>query len=618
MVAFWASPANINNYMVPVSQNKSRAGGSFGSGSNASRSRLIGRAIAGAAGSPDIPVMFANTLEDLKNLGNTFYSKAVMNGVPIKNRASYIPPIGVDSSGAKLLMSGDNPDNPAQSSIIYSYVNDFTPYGKLDFRGRTHNNGQRAPFVRPFRAPFVRPFRGDASKRLRTDFSAPSRPTSGVLRSRDFHSPYYLPYKAAIRQLAADSVLSSAKTPKVNNVQPLALPLESKLMYSKFPFQYVGPTKKLPVHTPHTRSRGGEMFSRQNRELRDMLSPRGGILGFLGGLIGGFSPPTTTNTSISYTTSVSDQQAFKSSVSSLNQTINQYILNQTMSTSSEISNLANITLVDLSGENVDLNISNSQNITYINMTKLDVTATNQFVLTQATQVFNNILSAFKSENTASLTTLATAQNNSNLIDSILGAPKQTDNINNTITLNTSVQTAFDAETNAVYQNIANNSTVETFAQNFLQQLNNTFNLNVSQVSASKNLSILVNNTQAINTTLDIITKLDLTTATFNTINTSDTFRVDKSVTASTSAVASATTSTSNSSETVGSAIKSVGEAASSIFSGITLSIVGPIVAGAAVIAIGGATIYMLQRKRAGTADAARGDDEAEDQNFYDV
>ena len=563
----WATPASFNKYMVPTS----RAGGSFGSGVEHSRSELIGRA-APNSNIADIPTILAHSVDAVKNLGNTFFPKAVLNGVPAKNRASYIPPIGVSSTGSKLLMAGDNPDNPAQSSILNSYVGDFAPYGLLDFRAlkqaKRHIEQQqsRVPRVKQYREGHLfKPYRGS-----RADYYAPIRP-----------------YQGRLSRYAADSRFSEARVPIINTHNPLGLPGESKIMYAD---PISGRIATSPAYT------------RPTRELEAMLN-RGGLLGLFGGLIGGFDPPTTTNTSISYTTSVSDQQAFKTSLSMFNQTINQYILNQTVSTQTEIANLANINIVDLSGQNVDLNISNSQNITFLNMAKLNVTDVNQFVLSQSTAVFDSILSAFEASSTASLTTLATAQSNSNLIDSILGAPKQSDNINNTIALNTSVQTAFNAERDTVYQNLANNSTVRNFAQNFMVKLQQTFNLNVSNVSASQNLSVFVNNSQAINSTLDIVTKLDLSTATFNTINTSDTFKIDKSVITSTQAQATATTTKTNTSESVGSAIQSIGKAASGLVSSATMAVVGPILAGAAVLAIGsGAAIYFLrQNKRSSTA-----------------
>lgn len=583
----WATPASFNKYMVPMS----RAGGSYGSGVEHSRSELIGRA-APNSNVADIPTILAHSVDAVKNLGNTFFPKAVLNGVPAKNRASYIPPIGVSSTGSKLLMAGDNYDNPAQSSILNSYVGDFAPYGLLDFRAikqarrhieqsrRAVSSSSSIPRIKQYRDSVIKPYRNDSVfkpyRGSRADFYAPIRP-----------------YQGRLSRYAADSRLSEARVPIVNTLNPLGLPGESKIMYAD-------PISGRIANSP--------AYTRPTRELESMLT-RGGLLGLFGGLIGGFDPPTTTNTSISYTTSVSDQQAFKTSVSSFNQTINQYILNQTVSTQTEIANLANINIVDLSGQNVDLNISNAQNITFLNMAKLNVTDVNQFVLSQSTAVFDSILSAFQASSTASLTTLATAQSNTNLIDSILGAPKQSDNINNTIALNTSVQTAFNSERDSVYQNLANNSTVRNFAQNFMIKLQQTFNLNVSNVSASQNLSVFVNNTQAINSTLDIVTKLDLSTATFNTINTSDTFKIDKSVTTSTQATATATTAVTNSSESVGSAIQSIGKAASGLISSATMAVVGPILAGAAVLAIGsGAAIYFLRqnKKRDGTA---RGDDD---------
>ena len=598
----WATPATFNKYIVPVAID--RAGGSYGCGSEMSRSELIGRTAAPPPDANGVPTMLANTADALKNLGNTFFSKAVLNGVPLKNRASYIPPIGASSSGYKLHMSGDNPDNPAQSSIINSYVSEFTPYGLVDFRAmkqrsrkierdaaksiaanRPNGRSNKSPIkpIKPIKQyrtipskhTVIKQYRGRVVKQYRGDFNSPVRP-----------------YKGRLSRYAADSSLSVAKVPIVNNTNPLALPGESSIMYADPMSGYIA---------------SNSPFSRPTRDLEMMLQ-RGGILGFLGGLIGGFDPPTTTNTSISYTTSVSDKQSFQTSLSSFNQTINQYILNQTVSTSTEISNIANINIVDLSGEDVSLNISNAQNITYLNMAKLNVTDVNQFVLSQSTAIFDSILSSFQASSTASLTSLATAQNNSNLIDSILGAPKQTDNINNTIAINTSVQTAFDSEKNAVYQTLANNSTIRNFAQNFLVQLQQTFNLNVSNVSATKSLSVLVNNSQAINSTLDIVTKLDLSTSTFNTINLSDTFKIDKSVTTATQATATASTATSNTSETVGSAIQSVGKAASSLVSAATLAVAGPILAGLSVLAIGGGAAYYFLNKGAARSETARGDD----------
>lgn len=151
-----------------------RAGGSYGSGSETSRSNLIGRvAPANSSNGMDIPTIYANTVNDLQNLGNTFFSKAVMNKVPLKNRASYIPPTTTN----KLLFSGDNPDNPAQSTILNSYVTDMTPYALPDFRAiaseRPSINDAKSKnaFVRPFRsrtrappAPYIRPFRGNVRR----------------------------------------------------------------------------------------------------------------------------------------------------------------------------------------------------------------------------------------------------------------------------------------------------------------------------------------------------------------------------------------------------------------------------------------------------------------------
>lgn len=189
--AFWAPQSTHEKYLakkkqrvsppLPLlsssSQRKnsvsrfSRVGGSFGSGGENSRSHLIGRTTASAVSDDIIPTIYANSMNDLQNLGNTFFSKAVMNKVPLKNRASYIPPTTTN----KLLFSGDNPGNPAQSSILNSYVNDMTPYALPDFRAIPHerpsiNDRASVPFVRPFRnggiqqrqrvtTPFVRPFR---------------------------------------------------------------------------------------------------------------------------------------------------------------------------------------------------------------------------------------------------------------------------------------------------------------------------------------------------------------------------------------------------------------------------------------------------------------------------
>lgn len=328
--------------------------------------------------------------------------------------------------------------------------------------------------------------------------------------------------------------------------------------------------------------------------------PRGGILGFLGGLLGGFDEPTTTNTSITYTTSVVDSQKFSTSIESLNQTINQYILSQVTSTSSEIANMANINIVNLSGEDVNINISNQQNITYLNISKLNVTSVNQFVLQQSTTIFDSILSAFQNENTSSLTSLASSSNNSNLIQSILNTNPSSGNINNVITSSTTVQTAFSNEKSAVYKNLASNSTVQNFAQNFSSSLQNALNLNLSNVSASKTLSVLVANTQSISSTLNIITKLDLCSSTFNTINTSDTFKIDKSVTNVTSTVAKTDTTQTETSESVGSAINSVGNAIGSAVSGITWSVAGPFLAGAAILVVlvlGGGALFAFNKQK---------------------
>jgi hypothetical protein len=156
--------------------------------------------------------------------------------------------------------------------------------------------------------------------------------------------------------------------------------------------------------------------------------------------------------------------------------------------------------------------------------------------------------------------------------------------------NTTVANAYSAEVNEIMQNITKNSNVQNFASAFVTNLSNTYNLNVQNVSSSSGkITLLVNNAQCIQATLQIVQKLDLTTTVLNTINSSDSFKVDQQVTTATQAIAQGSSQASSNTETVGSAVSStvssVGSALGSLWS-------VPI----AIMTVGGlGALYLLTR-----------------------
>ncbi len=291
--------------------------------------------------------------------------------------------------------------------------------------------------------------------------------------------------------------------------------------------------------------------------------PKKRIFGALAGLFGVFKPPTTQSTSIKFDTSVSESISFRNSVASLNESISNYILSQTQVTLSDISQVANYNIVDLfSNDSISINLNNDQEISVLNINKMDITAVNKYVLEAATNIFSDILNKFEATNVGTLNILNTASKNSNLIDSIFGAAPRSDvNINTVINTNTSVETAYKYEKEAVYKTISQSSNINQFAQKIQSQLAQVFNVTIQNVNSNQKIDVVITNKQKINSILQLVAKIDLATSTFTAINTSDSFSIDSSVFSNTQQVASTQTSQTNAAENVGSAILAAGDAA---------------------------------------------------------
>lgn len=291
-------------------------------------------------------------------------------------------------------------------------------------------------------------------------------------------------------------------------------------------------------------------------------SPRSLLGAIFGGIFGDFKPPVTQNSSITFTTSVSESIQFRNSIQSLNQTIADFVLKQSQISITDISELANFNIVGLNvSEQLSLTINSTQSLTFINVGKIDAKVVNQFVLQTSTQIFNDILNDFEAKNIGSLNLLNKAQSNSNLIQSLLNTNSPNDvNINTVINNNNTVSTAYKYEKDAVFQTISKNSQINEFAQRFQNSIAQVLNINLTNITVGGKADIVLSNTQHIEATIDIITKLDLASSTFNSINTSDTFKIDQSVFSDTKTEAQSTTSQAASTETLSDLASSAGSA----------------------------------------------------------
>ncbi len=331
-------------------------------------------------------------------------------------------------------------------------------------------------------------------------------------------------------------------------------------------------------------------------------SPRG-LFDFLGGLVSSPRQPTTTNTSVSFTTTVSDEQSFRLSLKSLNESINNMIVSASQMSSTELAQTASFNFVNVTAtKDINLNLNSQQKLVYLNINKLDAKVANNFVLNQATTIFEQILSEFRNTNVSAITAAASSSRNSNLIDSILSSG-QSDNVNTAINSNASVRTAYNAERDAVYQSLSKNEVIANFSQKLVASLSQTFNVNVQGLSSNGTINILVASDQQIQATLDIVTKLDVASAAFNTISTSDTFKIDRTVTNVAQTVAQATATQANKSETLSDLTTAGGQAAKNVLSGVSSvfsSIYMPILVGGAAVGI-----YLVTRSSSAQLSESR-------------
>ena len=291
---------------------------------------------------------------------------------------------------------------------------------------------------------------------------------------------------------------------------------------------------------------------------------RGLLDGLLGLFIGGNSTPGSTTNNISYTTSVSNQTQFENYIQNVNQTIATQMTSYCSQTLTSAAELANFQIIDLSGNNITLSLNNTQAITIINTSNLNIQQTNQFIIQQASSLVNDVLNSFQN---ASLTNLASVANNStqsNLIQSLLNTNPSNGNVSNAIANDTNVAAAFSNEQQQIQTNIAQNSNISNFAQNFQSNFNQSVNFNIQNVSATGNVVVALANEQSINALLNVVTKLDLATNVYNTISESNTFKMDSSVTNATQAIASGQSTSTGSAETVGSAVGAAGSAVSGV------------------------------------------------------
>lgn len=140
----------------------------------------------------------------------------------------------------------------------------------------------------------------------------------------------------------------------------------------------------------------------------------------ISGLFGAFRPPATHNTSVTFNTSVSETIAFKNSVKSFNQALSDFVLSQSQVVISSASQLSNFNIVNLyTTDSLSLSITSNQSLKFVNLSQVDVKATNKFVLEASTNLFTDILNRFEATNIGTLNILNSTNKNSNLINSLL-------------------------------------------------------------------------------------------------------------------------------------------------------------------------------------------------------
>lgn len=309
--------------------------------------------------------------------------------------------------------------------------------------------------------------------------------------------------------------------------------------------------------------------------------------GLFSALFGGFESPPTQNTTVTFNTKVSDTQRFSNEVQSFNQNIADYILNVSQEQVSDLSQLAEFNVLGLStSSDLNLQINNTQNINFMNISKLDVKSVNDYVLNQSNTIVDQIMNNFQASSSTDLLLQNSSATNSNLLSSVLSLnPPKGVNMNTIINNNTNIETQFTYEKKAIFTNIAQNSTVNQFAQKMQAAIKNVFSVNLQNVDVTGKANIVVYNNQTIKSVVDIVTSLDLLTSVFKSIDTSNTFKVDRSVTATVANVTKAAQDSVAKTENAGDVVNALGMAGGNLLGAASSFYMMPLLLGGGALAI---------------------------------
>jgi hypothetical protein len=293
---------------------------------------------------------------------------------------------------------------------------------------------------------------------------------------------------------------------------------------------------------------------------------------FLGALLGGLQgrpAPNVQDSRIRFTTFVSNEQQFRSSLQSMNESINQQILSASTTAVTNVSQLSQFNIVGMTAEELNIDFSNQQQLTFFNVSEMNVQAVNSFIVSQSQQITDEILTQFESTQLSDFQQQARAnsQNSiaSNLIGGLLGKPAEPGtNIKSAIEQDSTLRVAYSSERQELFSNLMRNENIQNFAQNIRVALSQEFGFNLQDINIGGRATVIVSNQQNIDSVLKIVTRLDLASKVLNNINTSSSFAVDQSVINTAQNVARTSSDQTQTNEGISDVIDSAGTALSGV------------------------------------------------------
>lgn len=293
---------------------------------------------------------------------------------------------------------------------------------------------------------------------------------------------------------------------------------------------------------------------------------------FIFGLLNSiFGQPTRSevDTTIRFKTNVSDTTILKNSIENFNQTITEFVLKQSQQVETIITALAEFNILNVTAEEINISINNTQQIEMQNFNKLNAQVVTEFVSKQSVQLVSEILSMFENTIKSSFDISTNVQNETNLIQSILGSTASSNaNMKTVIDTDTRVATAFTNERNIILKSIQENRQINEFSQIIVSKLNAILRANIIGLATNGKVNILIKNEQMIQSLQDIVSSIDIVSNVFNAIESSDTFRIDRQVRNTAENVSKQAMNNVNKAEALGNLLTSAGDGISSAAGGL--------------------------------------------------